>query len=98
MDLSKIYEGWRNQLFPPRQLKGMIAHVRAERMKICNECENHSKHHPSIRPDEHCIVCGCTLSAKTSCLSCACPIYKWREIMTSEQEEEIKQYDEKEQT
>ena len=60
-------------------------------MKICDVCENNSKFHPSIRPDVHCIICGCTLSAKTSCLSCFCPIYKWREVMTSEQEEEIEQ-------
>jgi Zn-finger protein len=65
-------------------------------MKICEKCENNSKYHPSIRPDEHCIICGCTLSAKTSCLSCFCPIYKWREEMTSEQEEELSKEHEQE--
>lgn len=89
MEIGKIYEGWRNKLFPPERLKELIQKVREKRMLICEECPSHSKHHSSIRPDNHCVICGCTLSAKTSCLSCACPEYKWREEMTSEQEEEI---------
>jgi hypothetical protein len=63
-------------------------------MEICNSCKEHSKHHNSFRMDTHCIVCGCTLSAKTACLSCSCPLYKWREVMTSEQEEEMNLTDE----
>jgi hypothetical protein len=89
MDLSQLYEGWRNKLFPPKELKRIIQKVGKERTIICELCEYHSKHHKSIRPDDHCSICGCTLSAKTKCLSCACPVYKWREIMTSEQEEEM---------
>ena len=90
MELNHIYEGWRNKLFPPKELKEQIQKVSEMRMDICRSCEHNSKFYKSIRPDEHCVICGCTLSAKTSCLSCSCPVYKWREVMTSEQEEEIK--------
>ena len=93
MELSHIYEGWRNQLFPPKELKEQIQRVKKERMEICEACENHSKHHPSVRPDTYCIICGCTLSAKTACLSCSCPIYKWKKVLTAKQEEEIKEGD-----
>lgn len=96
MDIAKIYEGWRNKLIPPKDLKELIQKVAQERMIICNKCEHHSKHHNSFRPDNHCVICGCTLSAKTACLSCSCPIYRWREVMNSEQEEEIKQAHEEE--
>jgi hypothetical protein len=65
-------------------------------MSICRECEHDSIHHSSLRPDEHCILCDCTLSAKTKCLSCECDIHKWGPIMTAEQEEEINQADEQE--
>ena len=61
-------------------------------MEICNNCPHHSKHHNTpLRPDAHCTHCGCTLSAKTKCLSCACPIGKWEALLTEQQEEEIKQ-------
>jgi hypothetical protein len=91
IDLSKVYEGWRNKLFPPAEMKDLITKVSEERMAICNACENISTKHRSIRPDVHCIDCGCTLSAKTKCLSCACPIGKWKEMMTDDEYDEIKQ-------
>jgi hypothetical protein len=63
-------------------------------MTICRKCEHDSINCFSLRPDEHCILCGCTLSAKTKCLSCECELHKWEAIITSEQEEEMKQEDE----
>ncbi len=90
--LSEIYEGWRNKILPPEQLKDKIAEVSAERIEICNNCINHSKNHKTVRPDAHCISCGCTLSAKTKCLSCSCPVEKWTAVLTSEQENKYKEY------
>lgn len=72
--LSQIYEGWRNKLVPPEELKEVIAQVSKARTSICEQCPNHSKFHSSIRLDAHCTHCGCTLSAKTACLSCKCPL------------------------
>jgi len=89
MSLTQIYEGWKNKLLPEERLKEQIDQVSAERMSICNNCKFHSKHHKTIRLDAHCVHCGCTLSAKTKCLSCACPTEKWKPVMTREQEEEI---------
>jgi hypothetical protein len=89
MSLTQIYEGWKNKLLPEESLKEQIDQVSEERMSICNECKFHSKNHKTIRFDEHCTHCGCTLSAKTKCLSCACPTEKWKSVMTREQEEEI---------
>ncbi len=43
-----------------------------------------------MRPDAHCTKCGCTLSAKTKCLSCACPLNKWAAIVSQEDEEQMK--------
>jgi len=77
MSLSQIYEGWKNHLLPEEREKALIEHVANFRMDICNSCEEHSKHHKSIRPDAHCVECGCTLSAKTKCLTCECPLKKW---------------------
>jgi hypothetical protein len=90
---SEIYEGWRNALIPPEHLKQLIQQVSCERMEICCECEFNSKNtkKKSIRPDEHCMECGCTLSAKTKCLSCNCPLEfpKWEAVITQQQEDEI---------
>lgn len=80
--LSEIFEGWRNKIVPPEALKEIIEVVSKERTSICEECPNHSKFHHSLRMDDHCTYCGCTLSAKTRCLSCKCPLDtpKWIEL------------------
>ena len=77
MGLGQIIEGWKNHLLPEERKKAFIKHVSNERLAICNECEHHSKNHKSIRIDAHCTNCGCTLSAKTKCLTCECPLKKW---------------------
>ena len=41
MKLSEIYEGWRNKILPPEKLKDKIAEVSAERIAICDGCDNH---------------------------------------------------------
>ena len=92
MKLSQIYEGWKNHLIPSKHLKTFIKETAAERIKICEACGFHSKHHRTSRPDAHCTDCGCTLSAKTKCLSCNCPIGRWTQVFTQLEEEEIKSY------
>lgn len=84
--LSEIMEGWGNKVIPPSELKDVIEQASAERMEICNNCEHHSKNHKdTMRLDAHCRKCGCTLSAKTRCLSCSCPIKKWTSIDVKEE-------------
>ena len=92
---SQIFEGWRNNLVPPAHLKKEIEKVSSERVSICESCKFHSKNYKSVRPDAHCVNCGCTLSAKTKCLSCECPTGKWSKVLTDEQEEEYKKHGEK---
>jgi hypothetical protein len=75
-------------------MKEIIQKVSEERLAICDLCENNSKYRPSIRPDEYCILCGCTLVAKAACLSCHCDVLKWNCVLTPEQEEEINMADE----
>jgi len=91
--VKEIYEGWRNNIFPPEKIKEQINIVSTERLSICEGCEHHSKNHSTIRLDTHCISCGCTLSAKTKCLSCSCPINKWEAVLTNEEELEYKKYE-----
>lgn len=89
MSIKQILEGWRNNTIPPKDLKELINNTAKERIKICLECQHHSKYHKTLRPDAHCTHCGCTLAAKTKCLSCACPIDKWMAIATDEQDDQI---------
>lgn len=92
INFEQIYEGWRNHILPPENLKKIINNVSRSRRRICDVCEYNSKFHKTIRFDIHCTECGCTLSAKTKCLSCNCPLSppKWIAVLTDEQEEEIK--------
>jgi len=71
-------------------MKEIIKKTSEERINICLTCEHHSKWHKTKRPDAHCTNCGCTLAAKTKCLSCSCPLNKWKALLSQEQEEEIK--------
>ena len=92
MKLTQIYEGWKNHLLPEKKLKKIIQQTANYRLSVCNGCEHLSsnkKGYESYRPDVHCTDCGCTISAKTKCLSCECPLKKWEAMMTKEQEEEI---------
>jgi hypothetical protein len=83
MKLGQIYEGWKNHLLPEERMKAYIEYVSQERLDICTQCEEHSYNKPEdtlvsvLRPDAHCTNCGCTLAAKTKCLSCECPLKKW---------------------
>lgn len=91
INFSQIYEGWKNNLFPSKDMKPLIEQVAKERMDICEKCPMHSKNFRTKRVDEHCRDCGCTLSAKTRCLSCECPQNRWTAVIDSqEKEEEIK--------
>jgi hypothetical protein len=63
-------------------------------MAICKDCPFNStnaklKGYKTIRKDEHCTECGCTLAPKTKCLSCSCPLSKWEAEITDEQEKTI---------
>ena len=80
MSLGQIIEGWKNHLLPQEREKAFIEHVSNERLAICNACEEHSsnkKDYKTMRIDAHCTNCGCTLSPKTKCLTCECPLKKW---------------------
>ena len=77
MSLGQIYEGWKNHLLPEERNKAFIEYTSQTRIAICEECDKHSSKHKSVRPDAHCTECGCTLSAKTKCLTCECPLKKW---------------------
>ena len=89
INFGQVLEGWRNKLVPPSNLKQLIEITAEQRLKVCGACHYHSKNHRSVRPDAHCTNCGCTLEAKTRCLSCRCPLDKWIEVATSEQDQEI---------
>lgn len=96
LNLSQIYEGWKNRLIPASDMKEKIETVSKSRMEICGRCSHFSENRKktgkfsTMRPDEHCTNCGCTLSAKTRCLSCSCPLNFWKGVMTEEQFDEIR--------
>jgi len=99
MSLRQIYEGWKNHLLPDEYMKDVIQQVSDERLAICRACPFNSLNavnYHTIRTDEHCTDCGCSLIPKSKCLSCSCPQDKWGPVVTPEQEKEIDRNDEKE--
>jgi hypothetical protein len=97
MKINEIYEGWRNHISPPKALEEIIKKTSDARLEICATCPEHSSNkegYSTIRMDEHCTDCGCTLSAKTKCLSCRCPLEepKWLPVVSREKEIHMKDY------
>lgn len=90
MSLSKIMEGWKNHIAPAAYLEEEIKRVSQERLAICRACSFHrNAFEDSIRPDEHCGNCGCSLLPKTKCLSCNCPEDKWLPLLTADEQKTI---------
>jgi len=78
-------------LIPPAEMKEQIKTLAAERTAICEGCGFHSDNQMEanpLRPDKHCTECGCTISAKVSCLSCECPLPTpmWKAVLTDDEE------------
>lgn len=88
MKWSEILEGWRNDLFPPAQLKELIEQTQKERLAICLNCPYNSTE-GKIMWRSTCKKCGCPLKKKTACLKCQCPIEKWMAEMDVDAEQKI---------
>jgi hypothetical protein len=88
MSISQVYEGWKNNVFRSSD----VEEVAKFRLDVCSKCTYHSEvrkqklNYSTLRPDEHCVHCGCTLSAKTRCLSCECPLGLWKAVQINEDE------------
>ena len=77
---KQIAEGWKNTLIKDDGVET----IAKKRLAICSSCEFNSdiakkiSNYTSVRPDVHCIDCGCPLISKTRCTSCDCPKGKWK--------------------
>lgn len=100
--ITQIFEGWRNDLLPPDNLKELIKKVGEERLAICRNCKafdekgegcaipgSHPCCHNKIIVEGNIKGCGCPLKKKVKCLSCECPAKKWLAVTTFEKEQEI---------
>lgn len=87
MSLLQIFEGWRNHLVPPEELKSIIELAQKERLAICEDCKFNSKNRNQDSVPT-CVACSCVLVAKTACLTCKCPKGKWNNIDVKQQENE----------
>lgn len=91
VDIKGIIEGTYNKVITTK----WIEEVAQERISICSSCEWYSENkkkqgYITHRPDYHCTDCGCNLSLKTRCMSCSCPINKWKEVVDEKDWEKIK--------
>lgn len=60
---------------------------------FCDTCEDNSKNkknYTTVRPDEHCTLCGCNLEYKTHQLSSGCPKFLWKAEVSKKEAENIK--------
>lgn len=99
---GKISDIWKNRKQIMEGIKNSVIRdefvekVAAERMIICDTC---------VRKDiegQHCLVpgtapccnlCGCSLHLKTRSLSSDCPDYRWRALISEEDEDKLDNLD-----
>jgi hypothetical protein len=82
-----IFEGVWNTIFR----KKYVERIAAERMAICNECEELDEEGTECaftNTQPCCSECGCSLAYKTRSLSSACPYLYWRALEEEDEEEE----------
>lgn len=79
LEFSKIFEGWRNHLIPPKELKDYIKQVSKERLSHCIGCQFNTTP-GEINGHSRCQPCGCWLEPKSKCLSCNCGIERYNEL------------------
>lgn len=77
-------------------VKEEVEKVKAERIAICRACPSNSenakrdrRYKNALRPDEHCVDCGCNLEIKTSALAHSCESEKWLAVTDQPTEEAI---------
>ncbi len=66
--LSEIYDGWKNYVFPNKEVEDLAK----ERIAICvkNDCGK-------LRSNNTCALCGCYMPAKVRSIKSHCAIKKW---------------------
>lgn len=88
--LKGITEGTFNSLV----LNEQVEEIANERFSICRNCPFNSEvakknGQKIIRPDEHCMNCGCNLHLKTRAMSQHCPLDKWLAVTSVEEGSKI---------
>jgi len=86
---KEILEGWRNDLFPPEEIKEKIRLTQEQRLEICKSCPLNSTPN-KIRTISYCKDCGCPLKKKSACLHCECPQKKWLAELTEDEVKTLK--------
>ena len=86
---KKILEGMMNDFFR----KEHVEEIAEKRLAICNNCEHLDTEGskcfmPGTQPC--CALCGCKLKWKVRCLSEKCDDNRWEEILTPEEEDELR--------
>jgi hypothetical protein len=97
LNWKEVAEGWKNDLFPAKELKDFIQEVSDNRLTICKLCPKQSDNakvegYKTIRQDLHCTVCKCPLIKKSKSLSSSCPENKWAAITSNEERFAIEEY------
>ena len=94
LKFKEIFEGWRNLIMPPEEIKSIIEEVASERELICKGCPFFSVNaklndYKTFRTDDHCTKCGCPIKAKARSLSSQCPMGYWTNVISEEEAYEL---------
>lgn len=82
--IQQVVQGWKNDIFPAKELKEAIHKMSEERLSICRVCPQNSVNagtSPLVKM-EYCKKCGCLLAKKTRSPTSKCPLNKWEAYMS----------------
>lgn len=85
---TQIMEGITNSIIRDEY----VEEIAAERLAICNACENKDDVGDSCAltgSQPCCKICGCAFKFKTRALSTECPEGKWSNVISEEDEDKL---------
>ena len=88
-NISQVYEGVKNSVFK----RDYVEQIADHRWQICKGCEHldvKGDHCGAPGSQPCCADCGCSLALKIRALSSSCPKKKWKAVMDSKTETEVK--------
>tara|TARA_B100000902_G_C26642771_1_gene589942 strand:+ start:121 stop:447 length:327 start_codon:yes stop_codon:yes gene_type:complete len=88
-NIDKILEGVKNNIFKKEDVE-QIAKLRYQTCITCEHFDNKGDSCAVNGTQPCCADCGCSLALKIRALSSSCPKKKWKAVMDSKTETEVK--------
>ena len=86
---KQILEGIKNKVFKNEHVEAVAKERWEQHCVRCESLDREGKKCTVPKTQPCCGECGCALGFKIRSLSTSCPLGKWKEVMTQEEEDKL---------